>query len=203
MTTPIMRGPTKLRAYISEFLAAAMPDVIVIARDQWGLDGYSLPEPKMYDAVDPSLVGNDQYPALGAVVLNDRNHIRQDWDSWAQQTYATTYSVRIFVAARTPQTADGSWELETKASAIRLRDDLTRLLQHVLLQTPSMNRPDEIRAEETSMQTDYLEPMMTNTQSKRWVAPSIVTIEVSFTESTVTTPIGTANTFIVTVEKED
>lgn len=202
MTTPLMRGPTKLRAYISEFLESAFPDILSIAWDQWDLDQYTLPVPKMYNAIDPGLVGNDEFPAIGVLVLNDRNHIRQDWDLQAQQTYAVIYSVRIFVAARTPQTADGKWESDAKGSSIRVRDDLTRLLQHVLLQTPSMGRPAELRMEETSMQTDFLEPFLTNTQAKRWVSASVVTMDVAFTESTVTTKIGTANTFIVNVDKE-
>lgn len=197
MTTSIMRGGTKLRTYISEFLEEQFPDVLDIARDQWGLDQYSLPTPAKYDTTDPTQVGNDEYPFMGVMMLNDRGHIRDSWDYQAEQVYSPVYSVRILTVVRSPSTADGKWESDPKQSAMRVRDDLTRLLQHILLQTPSLGRPNELRLEESSLSTDYTLPILANTQSKRWICESMITVDVSFTESTVTTKIGDANQIIV------
>jgi hypothetical protein len=202
MATSLMRGGTKLRAYISEFLSAQFPILLPTAWDQWNLDQYSLPEPVKYDVIDPTQVGNDEYPFLGVLIVNDRGHNRDSWDYQAEQVYTPVFSVRILLVVRTPLMSDGKWETDTKGSAVRVRDDLTRLLQHILLQTPSMGRPGEIRLEESSITTDYTLPFLPNTQSKRWVCESMLTMDVSFTESTVTTKIGTANTIAVSVDKE-
>jgi hypothetical protein len=197
MTHIIMRGGTALREYISNFLASAVPGTVDVMREHYGLDEYQLPYPVKYDAIDPTLIGNDEYPAMGCVVLNDRNHIREDVSPTAELIYSAIYSVRFVVIARTPKTADGGWEEQEKATAIRLRDDLTRCLHHVLLQTPSLGQPDFIKMNEVTMTTDYLEPSLINTQSKRWFAASLVTAEIAFTESTWLTAIGTADTVTI------
>lgn len=194
------RGGTALRAHIGAFLAQAMPPLIDAARTAWAMSEYQLPYPKMYDAIDPSMVGNDSYPALGAVLLNDRNHIREDWDIHAQQVYSPVYSIRLFVSARTPLTEAEIWEEPQKASAVRVRDDLTRLIQQALLQTPSLGRPSELKLDEASLQTDYLEPVLTRSQGGRWVASSMVSVEIAFTESTYAPAIGTANTTLITAQ---
>lgn len=196
-----MRGPTKLRGYISEFLEHDLPPVLDVARQQWGLDEYTLPDPKKYDVADPTMVGNDEYPAIGCVIRNDANHVRSSWDVHAEQIYSPNYTVAIFVVVRTPQDAEGNWITPEKTEVIRLRDDLTRMVQHILLQTPGMLRPEEVRMEETSMKTDFLEPYLANTQSKRLIAASVITVDFVFTESTVNTAIGTANTITVTENK--
>lgn len=195
--TTIMRGPTLLRSYISTYLETAIPPLIDEARVQWDLDEYHLPYPLSYDAIDPSMV--DKFPAIGAVVLNDRNHIREDWDLHAQQTYSAIYSVRLMVVARTPMDSNERWVQPEKESALRLRDDLTRLVHHAVLDTPSLGRPDEIRCNEGAMLTDYIEPFQANTQSKRWIGSSVVTLEIAFTESTWVPKIGDADT--ITVEE--
>lgn len=192
--TKIMRGATELRRYISEFLSDAIPPTVDVMRDQYELDEFQLPYPKKYDTIDPTIVSNDEYPAMGSVIINDRNHVRNDVDPYAQLVYSTVYTVRLVVVARTPDDGQGNWEKYGKEGAVRLRDDLTRCLHHVLLQTPSLGHPDFIKLNEGAMTTDYLEPFLANTQSKRWIAASLVNAEVAFTESTWLPAYGTANT---------
>lgn len=197
----IMRGATTLRQHLQYFLEQEIPPVIDAMRDQYELSEFELPYPAEYDAVDPTLVTNDEYPILGAVVLNDGSWNREDWDTHAQQIYSPVFNVRLVVVARTPQTEDEEWEEPQKSSAIRLRDDLVGAVHHVILQTPSLGQPDSIRCNESNMTTDYLEPYLSNSQSGRWIAAALINITVSFTESTYCPPVATANTVTVIEQK--
>lgn len=192
------RGGTQLRKVISDFLTTAMPPLIDVCRTQWNLADWQLPHPSKYDAIDPGMVANNDYPAIGTVMLNDRDHIRQGFDLHAQQVYSPVYTVRSFVVARTPFDPDTQkWEQDYKETAVRLRDDLTRIFQQVILQTPSLGTSKQARVDEGSMQTDYLEPWLAKTQSARWLAAATISFEVAYTESTYAPPIGNANTFKV------
>lgn len=201
MTMPIMRGPTLLREIVAEHMAAEAPAVVQAMRTQYGLNEWTLPSFTSYNAIDPTLVGNDEFPAFGAVVMNDRGHTRESWDLHAQVLYSPVYSMRLFVVARTPRTQDEQWEEPAKESALRVRDDLTRVVQHVLLDKPSLGHPESVRCEETSLLTDYVEPFLANRQSGRWIAASVITIEIHFTESTYVPKIADADTVIVTADK--
>jgi hypothetical protein len=196
--TLMLRGPSLLRQHITTFLQTVMPLAVATMRDHYGLDQYQLPAPGKYDAIDPTSVDNDDYPAVGCVVLNGRNYVREDWDLHAQQVYSVVYTVRFVIVARTAFDAEGEWEESGKASAIRVRDDLTACLQNILLSEPAMGRPDAIKMNEVALTTDYLEPFMANTQGPgRWVAASLVNTEIAFTESTYLPPYGTAETITV------
>lgn len=196
--TTIMRGGTLLRQYVNSYFETALPPLIDVARTQWGLDQYRLPYPAQYNAIDPTMV--DSYPAIGSVVLNDRNHIREDYDLHAQQVYSAVFAVRVMVVVRSPLDAQDRWIQPEKEEALRLRDDMTRLVHDAVLDKPSLGRPNEIKCNESAMLTDYVEMFQANTQSKRWVGASVITLEVAFTESTWVPPIGDADTITVQVE---
>lgn len=198
--TTIMRGGTLLRSYISEFLQAALPPAIDAARGQWNVDSDHLPYPGKYDTIDPTAIGNNEYPGVGAVVLNDRNWVREEVDALAQQVYSATWAVRLVIVARTPHNDEGEFFTPEKETAVDLRDNLVSLVKAVILQTPSLGRPDEIRVEETALTSDYLEPFQANTQSKRWIAAALINTEIHFTERTYATKIGDTDEMIVQVE---
>lgn len=197
----VLRGATTLRNHVQNFLVQEIPPVIDVMREEYALSEWELPYPAHYDCVDPTLVANGEYPLLGAVVINDNTWNRVDWDTHAQQVYSPVFTLRFYVVARTPQDAEGEWESPGKQAAIRLRDDLIGALHHVILQTPSFGQPDSIRANESNMTTDYLEPVSTNTQGDRWIAEALINVSVAFSESTYCPPIGTANTATVTAQK--
>jgi hypothetical protein len=197
----LMRGPTRLRAVMETYLADTVPPLLVIARDQWGLDEFSLPDPRRYDTTDPTMVANDEYPMLGATVLSAANFIRQDIGEEAEQEYGIRYPVRIFVIARTPQLANGEWEEDVKNSAVRVCQDLTQVVVNLLLQTPSMGMPEAVRMDETTLAVQYADSVMPNTQSKRYICMSAINCDITFMETTWAVKYGDADTIDLTVQK--
>lgn len=196
---PLMQGFEALKVYIRTYFEVAIPELIDVAREQWpGVDEDRLPYPTRYDADDPTLT-ND-FPTIGFVAVNDRGHIRTDILDTAEQEYWSIFSIRIFLIVRSPMDADGEFIGEPRSEAIKMRNNLTRIIHAALLSTPSMGQPDFVRFDENTMATDYMEAMMPNTQSKRWIASSVISGEFKLREHTHLTQFGVAN--IVTTEIE-
>jgi hypothetical protein len=198
-TEPPMRGMTLLRRRVASFLEVTVPPLIDAAREQWPVeDPRLLPYPVKYDAYDMTLV--EKFPAIGFTAINDRDHVRVDVNDCAEQEYWITYSMRMFILARSPEDEDGAFLGQPKDEAIRLRDDLLGIVKGALLQTPSLGDPANIRLDEGSITTDYLEPIMPNAQSRRWIAGSINAMEIKFREYTHLEPYGVVFRMNNTVE---
>lgn len=194
---PIMRGFERIRQIVSTYLQVAMPYYIDVMRLDWELDQYQLPYIASVDVYDPPLMTNNQYPGIAMFASNDSGHNRTDYNADGSQQYISKWSVRILLMARSPLGPDGStWLQPEKQNAVRVCSDLTRAMHAALLQTPSCGRPDVLRQEEGSLTTDYLEPTMPNTQSKRWVAASVTNVDFWLTEDTYALPYGQAATII-------
>lgn len=201
MTQPqLMRGFERLRQIVSSYLQVAMPYYIDAARAEWSLDEFMLPYPVKYNVYDPDLVA--EWPFIGMVVANDSNHVRNDVLPDGSQEYQHTLSTRLILVARTPLLEDGStWAQPEKDQATRLCTDLTRCMHNALLQGPGCGRPREVFFEETTMTTDYLDPMRPGTQGDRWVAMSVTNADFRLTEKTFALPYGVANTISTEVAK--
>lgn len=198
---PMSRGAEVLRRYLVQYLTTALPFYLAACRNEWGLEPWQLPNIAKYDAYDATLVSNDEYPSLAIYVGNSRDHVRTDVYDGGAQEYRPVYQVRVLLSARTPVNEDGEWQEPEKEQAMRLCNDLTAAVRMTMLQTPSFGRPDIIEMNETTMTTDYLEPMMPNTQSKRWVAMSVTTVDVRMTEHTFALPYGDAQELNMELQK--
>lgn len=196
---PLMRGFTALRQHISGYLANTLPDLIDVAREQWGdVDEYNLPYPKKYDWYDITLV--NEYPAIGLVPGNDSDPRRIDITDQGARETSTRYSLRLFIVAASPLGPDGKHVGEPKQAVLQLRDDLTRLVHAALLESPNMGRSD-IELIQESLTSDYLEPIKINNQTTRWVAAGLIGMEVRFTEYTRSLSYGVAEKVRVDADK--
>lgn len=199
----VMRGATTIREILQAFLPDATQEIIDVARDQWPIADNLLPYFESFDVYDPSLITNDQFPGVGIFPASSRNFIRDDYLPSGAQKYESTYSMQILVAARTPRNeTDTGWVADPKKAAIVLRDDLTGLLQSVLLQTPSLNSGGRCSMDENSMSVTYMDPMTATSQGQgRWIAASIISADFRLTEVTYAQPYGIVETVVVEVEK--
>lgn len=198
---PMSRGAEVLRKQMNQFLRTAVPFYLAAFRNEWGQEVWQLPDFVMYDLYDATLVSNGEYPGLAVYVGNSRDHVRVDVHDGGAQEYKPTYQVRVLIAARSPVNEEGEWQEPEKEQAMRLCNDLTTAVRNCMLQTPSFGRPDIIEMNEPTMTTDYLDPMMPNTQSKRWVAMSVTTVDVRMTEYTFALPYGDAQQLITELQK--
>lgn len=198
----IMRGFERIREIVYTYLQVAMPYYVDASRKAWSVDEFWLPYPAKYDVYDPTLVTNADYPMIGMLAVGDAKHVRVDVLPDASQEYQSTFSTRIILAARSPLGPDGSsWLQPEKEQAMRLCSDLTRVMHGALLQGPGCGRPREVFMEETTLTTDYIEPQMPNSQSKRWVVMSVTSVDFRLTEKTYALPYGIAATIAEEVGK--
>ena len=141
------------------------------------------------------------YPFIGVFSTNLGGLVRTDTMPDGALEYKRTYSTRIVVSARTGLDEDGStWLQPEKDVATKICSDLTSLVHAALLQTPSCGHPKEVYMEETTLVADFLEPVMPNSQAKRWIASSVSTADFKLTEYTYALPYGTADTITRTFD---
>jgi hypothetical protein len=192
----LMRGVTGVRQIVADYLSSQFPVMVDLARSQWELDEYHLPYPVKYNAYDPLTA--DVYPIVGSLVSRSTNFSRTDYDDAAAEEYRVRYATRVFMWARTPQFADGTWETPTYESALRVRDDLAVVLRATLLNSLSLGSGDgKAMLNEGSMAEEFFDAIKSSSESQRWMAGVTISFDLDVYESLSRTPVGTANTIEV------
>lgn len=191
----LMRGAHTARDYVTTYLADTVPDMLVVARQQWELDEWELPDPETYDSYDPLTV--DRYPAIGSITRRTRSWRRTDIDDFAQESYDAVYDMTVFLWCRTPLRPDNTWAAPAYDAALRLRDDLLAVVRGCLLRTPSLNHPGYCRLNENSLTEDYLDAIkVSSEQAQRWAAGGTLSFELQLTETAYQAQVGSADTIV-------
>ena len=191
---PLMRGATVARAIIENYLRDNLPDLLVVARDQWTLTEYELPDPAGYDSYDP-LTAN-AFPMIGSLVSRTRNWRQRDITDLGEQVYSATYDVKVFLWVRTPATEDGGWEQPVYDSALRLRDDLLAAVRSCILTRPSLGSNGAAQVNEGTMVEDYLDAFKAagSDQNPRWMCGGVLNFEMVLDEQNYQEAAGIAET---------
>lgn len=194
----LMRGVTGVRGIIADYLSVAMPQTLVVARQDWLLNQYQLPDPVRYDSYDPLTAS--EYPVIGSLVVRSSNFVRRDYDSNMAEEYDVRYATRVFMWARTPQLSDGTFESPPYEATLRVRDDLALALRATLLNSLSMGGNEHVCLQEGSMSEEYFDAIRSSSDNNRWMAGVTFAFDLDVTESLSRLPLGTADT--ITVEEE-
>ena len=191
----LMRSEHNVRQAIISFMQATFPRQLVVARSQYGLNQFTLPDILKYDGYDPALA--DEFPCFGVFATSGREYIRTGINADGSIEYRSTQAVQMFLSVRTPLLEDGTWsygpddESGPKVEAVRLRGDMESLIVATFLQTPSMGTKGKVVLEETSLNVTKFEPVKPRSQGPgRWVASSIFSADFKVIESTFADPIG-------------
>lgn len=195
-----MRGPERLRGFLSTYLASSVPTLVDLARTQWSLTAQQFPKPTRYNAAEP-LVGNfDTYPYVGSYVVSDDDHRHVDISDQGELEFATRYTMQIFVCVSTPlATADEVEQPQFKAT-LRLRNDLTTIVRAALLAGQDLDQPDEVELLPDSMSTSYTDALVLDPQRNTFRAGGFIQVTFKLTESLSVPALGTADTFEVETE---
>lgn len=190
-----MRGPHRVREILGAYLATTMPQMLIKCRAEWLKEIWELPEPIAYDLTEPFTATD--YPTVGCYVLTDQNQSRKDYDNVMAEEYEVIYTVRVFVAVRTPMDDQGKFIEPYYANTVTCREDMTTVLRMCLLQQPSLGYPEECVVQEDTITTDYPDAMQLKSQSVRYVATGIINCQIKMTERLTRDALGYAN--IITV----
>lgn len=190
----LMRGPTALRYIVTSYVANEFTEYLEMARDQWGLNEFTLPTPVQFDSYEP--FNASTYPIMGMYVVSDSDHKRVDYSAKMEEEFESQYACRIFCAVLSPTDQTGAWEEPVYPATMRCRDDMTTALRAFLLTRPSFGHSATL-LDEGSINTDYPELMRVKSQSERWIGAGIVSAQIRFTESLYRDQIGTVNTYEV------
>jgi hypothetical protein len=192
--TTLMRGPERLREIVSVYLENEYPRLLAIARDQFDRQYHQLPDPAAYGLYEP--YASARFPVVGMYVVSDRNHIRVDYSPLMEEQYEVIYATRIFVSVKTPD-LEGVYEAPEYDWAVRCRDEMVAVLKACLLGQPSLGEPNECEIQEETLTTDYQVPVQAKTQSNRWIAAGVISVDIKLVESLYRVKIGDANTINV------
>lgn len=203
MGATLFRGATQLRGWLLGYLQTNMPLITTQARADWGLNAYQLPIPQSYDVYDLPMTQPNRYPAIGADFPTETNHVRTDFTDRAEPEYWSNQTGSVYVWVSTPRTADDLLEgPDTRATCMRVRDDVTELVRQLLLGTPSLGQgPDTCWLEETALNVNKMEPMRAGENRADWLSGSLISV-VYRVKSELSFPIlGHANTIDFTAQK--
>lgn len=198
----LIQGPPLLRKRVADYLSSAMPQVINVARIQWGLTGFQLPNPDKYDAYDPYLVGPDESVTIGMYAVSDRDHVHRDVNDSAEREYWSLYSCRLFASVLTPKDEAGEFVVDRPFEAtVDLRDRMISIIKNALLNSPSLGGFDMEVLEET-ISTEYDDPMPINDKYRSvFRAAAVLNVEIRMTESLYLEPLGQVETTHVQIER--
>jgi len=197
MTTPpveaqFMEGPTRIREIFAAYTSGSLPPFLDVLRAKWSMTMTELPNPIKYDAYEPYAVAGDDYPIVGAYIVNDRNFHRVDYDDLMAEEYQAQYESRFFATVKTPTDDQGVQVDYPYEATIKARDKMTTALKMLLLFQPSMGYPEECTILEDTIATDYPDAMLLDKQGKRYAASGIITVTVQLVEKLSRDPLGVA-----------
>lgn len=197
----MMRGGTRLRSIISQYLAYSMPLAIDIMRNQNSeLNENLLPYPKIYDSSDP--IDADDYPCVGSYLLRDSTVDYIEILPSSAVEVETTYQVVVFVSVKTAFLGLDlanlpKYEEPHRYSALRMRDDLMAVLKNVIFNSPSLGTAGTASravVDLTTWDAEFPEPMKRGSDANPvWVCSGTVTLNINLVERTVVPYIGNAN----------
>jgi hypothetical protein len=171
-------GPWQAKQFITNYLAADLPERLIAFRNAWQLDDSRLPSPVKYLSYEP--IGLDEWPMVNTIQMNTRLIERVDYENYSTDpVYRVTYNMRTYVWVR------GEGPEETTES----RDRLTAVVRAALLDHPSMVRSEneyfpsvtsEVLLDEGTLREEYSD--LTYVKGQRVVAGSYLAYEFALNE---------------------
>lgn len=178
MSEERQEGPWQAKKFITDYLAADLPDRLIAFRNAWQLADDRLPSPVKYLPYEP--IGLDDWPTVNTIQMNTRLIQRIDYDNFTlDPVYRVTYNMRTYIWVR------GEGPEETTES----RDRLTAVVRSALLDHPAMVRSEnvyfpsvttEVLLDEGTMREEYSD--LTYVKGQRVVAGSYLAYEFSLNE---------------------
>lgn len=194
MTTERQEGPWLVKKFITQYLAADLPNRLIAFRNAWQLDDQRLPDPVKYLPYEP--IGLDEWPMIHTIQMNTRSIERVDYTNYTTDPeYKVTYNMRTYVWVR------GESAEETTES----RDRLTTVVRSALLDHPAMissaadsyfpSVTSEILLNESTLREEYSD--LTYAKGQRVIAGAYLAYEFSLHEPIMRTKLGTISDFKV------
>lgn len=198
MVSSLPRGFTEIRQKMAAFLEARMPVIVAAARTEWGLEEWELPNFRKYDAVDPDHV--EEYPAICIDGAQDSDHRIIGYEPDASIVTLPAYNVNMAIVVETPfNPEEQEWADPAYDETVRLRDDLTALVQNVMVNDQDFDGMG-VRFEPATLNTQYLGVIPQNSSETQLSSAVLMTFQVRKTNNTYQPEIGTANTITIVEE---
>lgn len=195
MSQQRQEGPWQAKKFITDYLAADLPDRLIAFRNAWQLADDRLPAPVKYLAYEP--IGLDEWPMVNTIQMNTRLIQRVDYENFSTDpVYRVTYNMRTYVWVR------GEYPEDTTES----RDRLTAVVRSALLDHPSMVRSEdvffpsvtsEVMLDETTLREEYSD--LTYVKGQRVVAGAYLAYEFSLNEPIKRMKVGDVSQFDLSI----
>ena len=200
---PLMRGATPVRMGVAKYLKDAFPVRRKMALASWKptLPVGELPEIMVYNPFDNITLPSNSSPIVGVDAKSASEFRRTDTLDGADE-YRAKYNVVVTLWAYSLGDAVGASMGPQRASAIRIRDDLTAILVSCLLDRPSL-ATETLLLDEGSMEVNYLDSVPTPNNSQRYFSGSQIAFDVQSDEYQIHSPLNDItkpNVFDVTAE---
>lgn len=210
MTTPagprLMRGATNVRWAIAAYLKEAFPKMRTKALSSWSnANPAEIPQIMVFNPFDNIVFDSNSKPILGVEVYRAQDFTLSDLSDVGAE-YRPRYQVHVNVWTWSLQDAVGDSLGPQRASAIRMRDDLTALVRACILDRPTFGTGDALVMELKSLTEDYHQANPSPNTSQRYFAGAQLSFDVIADEVVLETFLNDRtkpNTFEILVEVDN
>lgn len=178
-----MRGATTVRIGVAKYFKDAYPDMRARLIRSWDANPADIPMIEVFNPFDNTAMSGDSAPILGVDVGRSTSFGQTDIEPGAVDEYRPKYSVTItaWVWSRRDDEGAAMEAQLNRASVIRMRDDMTAILQAILLDRPSMGT-EWLCTIPSSLTVEYPEPSPSGTNNQRWLACGRLLFDVQYDE---------------------
>lgn len=167
--------------------------------------------PATWDEYDPTEVLDDDFPAIGLYLRGENNIERTDIDPSGGSEFESVWSCILSIACTNRYLgldADGvdSYETPGRRAAIDNCQDLTQIVKHAIIDSPSFNfdkrsSEESMQLVDRSLSVSFSDPMKPNgNKSPVWVAVSQINFQIRTSETIERPYLGIAKTIITEVK---
>lgn len=189
-----MDGPWRAKQYVTNYLAADLPDRLVHYRNAWGRSEEDLPDPSLIDSFDRGAV--DHWPTITTVNLSLPKVTRDDYTETGDPIYRVRYTLRTYVWVK----AGPSGDLVGEGASTRMRDELSTVVLSALLDHPALRSPDpnglyDVLIDEGTIEGQYSD--LTGERGDRYASGVYFQYQLALREQIFRAPLGQVTKFIV------
>lgn len=205
-TPPLMRGATNVRVAIAAYLKTSFPIMRNRALATWSnARPEELPQIMVFNPFDNIMFDGGSKPILGVEVYRATDFTLSDLSEVGSE-YRPRYQVHVNLWTWSLQDAIGDTLGPQRASAIRMRDDLTALVRACVLDRPTFGTGDALVMDQKSLAEDYHQANPAPNTSQRYFAGAQLSFDVIADEVVLETFLNDRtkpNTFDVQVEVDN
>lgn len=182
------RGPTVVRYAVARYLKDSYPAMRLRALNQWRTKPTDLPSIDVFSPIEQIEISSGSKPILGVEVRSAGNIKATELNDYGSMEYRVPYDVRISIYLYSQRNDAGIAIEQSRANAIRQRDDQLQIIRACLLDRPSLGTED-LTVQPSTISLNYPTPAPVS-NNDTWAISGEIGVEIIADEWNTLTALG-------------